>query len=91
MAASSSAAAGLLSRQLKQMQHASDVHGMSCGLVDDNVFEWEVMLMVSDECKYYGGALRARFRWAIPRLLPAATIAFGRGGARGCQSADVWS
>ena len=56
MAASTSAAAGMLSRQLKEMQHASDIQGMSCGLVDDNVFEWEIVLMIADDCKYYGGA-----------------------------------
>lgn len=50
-----SAAAGMLSRQLKQMQTDKDIPGISCGLADDNVFEWEVMLMISDECKFYGG------------------------------------
>ena len=53
----SSGAAGLLKRQLKYMQDAKDLPGISCGLVDDNVFEWEVMLMISDDCKYYGGTL----------------------------------
>jgi ubiquitin-conjugating enzyme E2 G1 len=48
-------AAGLLARQLKGMQQARDLPGISCGLVNDNVFEWEVMLMISDDCKYYGG------------------------------------
>jgi hypothetical protein len=52
----SSGAAGLLKRQLKYMQTAKDLPGISCGLVDDNVFEWEVMLMISDDCKYYGGS-----------------------------------
>jgi ubiquitin-conjugating enzyme E2 G1 len=53
-----SGAAGLLARQLKQMQNDKDIPGISCGLVDDkNVFEWEVMLMISDDCKYYGGGL----------------------------------
>ena len=51
----SSAASGLLSRQLKLMQSDKDIPGISCGLVDNNVFEWEVMLMISDDCKYYGG------------------------------------
>ena len=38
------------------MQTASDLPGISCGLVNDNnIFEWEVMLMISDDCKYYGG------------------------------------
>ncbi|KAK0744830.1 ubiquitin-conjugating enzyme/RWD-like protein [Apiosordaria backusii] len=53
---SSAAAASLLKRQLKQMQTDKDIPGISCGLVSDsNIFEWEVMLMISDECKYYGG------------------------------------
>jgi len=42
-------AAALLGRQLKQMQSDKDIPGISCGLVDSNVFEWEVILMMSDE------------------------------------------
>ena len=61
MASSSSAAAGLLSRQLKAMQRDTDLPSISCGLIDDNVFEWEVMLMIDDECKFYGGACVARW------------------------------
>jgi ubiquitin-conjugating enzyme E2 G1 len=53
--AHSSAAAGLLSRQLKQMQNDKSISGISCGLVDNNVFEWEVMLMIDDDTKFYGG------------------------------------
>jgi hypothetical protein len=56
--ASSSAAAGLLSRQLKQMQNDKSISGISCGLVDSNVFEWEVMLMIDDDTKFYGGKAR---------------------------------
>lgn len=55
MAQATSGAAGLLARQLKYMQAAKDLPGISCGLVNNNVFEWEVMLMISDDCKYYGG------------------------------------
>ncbi|KAI4153973.1 MAG: hypothetical protein LQ340_001967 [Diploschistes diacapsis] len=68
-----SAAAGLLGRQLKQMQTDKDIPGISCGLVANNVFEWEVMLMISDECKYYGGGFfRAtlKFPEAYPLLPP---------------------
>ena len=63
----SSAAAGLLSRQLKQMQSDKDIPGISCGLVNDNVFEWEVMLMISDECRFYGGMYRrlVSFRYIL--------------------------
>lgn len=58
MATSSSAAASLLKRQLKEMQTGKDIPGISCGLVSDrNIFEWEVMLMISDDCKYYGGKM----------------------------------
>lgn len=54
--ASSSGAASLLRRQLKQMQMDKDIPGISCGLVNDNnIFEWEVMLMINDDTKYYGG------------------------------------
>ena len=56
MASSSAAAASLLKRQLKEMQTGKDIPGISCGLVNDtNIFEWEVMLMINDDCKYYGG------------------------------------
>lgn len=54
-----SAASGLLSRQLKQMQSDKDIPGISCGLVSNNVFEWEVMLMIPDDCKFYGGTLQS--------------------------------
>ncbi len=38
------------------MQVSKDIPGISCGLVSDsNMFEWEVMLMINDDCKYYGG------------------------------------
>jgi ubiquitin-conjugating enzyme E2 G1 len=45
----------MLARQLQQMQQDKDIPGISCGLVDNNVFEWEVMLMISDDVKLYGG------------------------------------
>jgi ubiquitin-conjugating enzyme E2 G1 len=52
----STAAGRMLTRQLQQMQSDKDIPGISCGLVDSNIFEWEVMLMISDECKFYGGS-----------------------------------
>ncbi|KAI9847566.1 MAG: hypothetical protein M1837_002140 [Sclerophora amabilis] len=51
------ASASLLARQFKLMQSDNDIPGISCGLVDHSVFDWEVMLMINDECKYYGGEL----------------------------------
>ncbi|KAJ5261056.1 Ubiquitin-conjugating enzyme E2 15 [Penicillium angulare] len=50
-----SPAGRMLSRQLSQMQSDKDIPGISCGLLDNNVFEWEVMLMISDDVKLYGG------------------------------------
>lgn len=59
--ASSSSAALILGKQFKQMQKDKDIPGISCGLVDNNVFEWDVMLMIPDDCKDYGGGcFRAR-------------------------------
>ncbi|KAK4169969.1 ubiquitin-conjugating enzyme/RWD-like protein [Cladorrhinum sp. PSN259] len=67
---SSKAAAALLTRQLKQMQADRDLPGISCGLVNDNnVFEWEVMLMINDDCKYYGGG-NFRARLSFPSTYP---------------------
>jgi len=65
---SSSAAAGLLARQLKQMQNDKSISGISCGLVDSNVFEWEVMLMIDDDTKFYGGTESANQHHAHPLL-----------------------
>jgi ubiquitin-conjugating enzyme E2 G1 len=51
-----SAAGSLLRRQLRAMQTQTDIPGISVGLVkESNIFEWEVMLMISDDVKYYGG------------------------------------
>lgn len=53
--AQTTGAARLLTKQLKEM-HTEDISGISVGLVrDTNVFEWEVILMLNDDCKYYGG------------------------------------
>ncbi|KAI1121473.1 ubiquitin conjugating enzyme-like protein [Nemania abortiva] len=57
-AAKLSPAGALLQRQLKEINTANDLSGISVGLVkDSNVFEWEVSLMINDDCKYYGGAI----------------------------------
>ena len=42
------------------MQTDKDIPGISCGLISSNILEWEVMLMISDECKYYGGTHTSR-------------------------------
>lgn len=51
-----SSAALLLGRQFKQMQTDKDIPGISCGLVGNSVFEWEIMLMLDEEQdSLYGG------------------------------------
>ncbi|KAL2810003.1 hypothetical protein BJX63DRAFT_423369 [Aspergillus granulosus] len=59
----------MLARQLQQMQSDKDIPGISCGLVDNNVFEWEVMLMISDDVKLYGGGF-FRARLSFPSEYP---------------------
>ncbi|KAI1291061.1 ubiquitin-conjugating enzyme E2 [Xylaria venustula] len=57
-ASQNSAAANLLQRQLKEINTSNTLSGISVGLVrDDNVFQWEVSLMIHDDCKYYAGAI----------------------------------
>lgn len=49
-------ASAILKRQYKQMQTDKDIPGISVGLSrDSNIFEWEVMLMINDDVRYYGG------------------------------------
>lgn len=56
MAASTSAASAmLLSRQLKQMQTDKSIPSISCGLVEDDIFQWDIMLILSEDVPYYGG------------------------------------
>ncbi|KAK0743947.1 ubiquitin-conjugating enzyme E2 [Schizothecium vesticola] len=75
---SSVAAGALLQRQLREMQRETDIPGISCGLVNDNnIFQWEVMLMINDECKYYGGGnFRAHlvFPPTYPHMPPKLTF-----------------
>ncbi|KAF8253850.1 ubiquitin-conjugating enzyme [Wilcoxina mikolae CBS 423.85] len=59
----------LLRRQLKEMQSDKDLSNISAGLVDDNIYEWEVMLMISDDCKFYGGGF-FRARLSFPTDYP---------------------
>ena len=61
--------ANLLRRQLKEMQNDKDLANISAGLVDDNIYEWEVMLMISDDCKFYGGGF-FRARLSFPTDYP---------------------
>lgn len=71
MASNNAAAAGLLARQLKSIQTDRDtIPGISAGLVNDSsVFEWEVMLMLSDDLPFYGGGF-FRTRLSFPNDYP---------------------
>jgi hypothetical protein len=70
----SSSSALLLGRQFKQMQSDKDIPGISCGLVNNSVFEWEVMLMLPDESGglYGGGCFRSllHFPSEYPHMPP---------------------
>ncbi|KAF8456625.1 ubiquitin-conjugating enzyme/RWD-like protein [Terfezia claveryi] len=59
----------LLRRQLKEMQGDKDLSNISVGLIDDNIYEWEVMLMISDDCKFYGGGF-FKARLSFPKDYP---------------------
>lgn len=75
MTASPSAAASLLKRQLKEIQATKDLPGISCGLVSDsNMLEWEVMLMINDDCKYYGGMLYRYKRESYNAILTCSSL-----------------
>lgn len=52
-----SSAALLLARQFKQMQAADSIPGISCGLAGGSVFDWEVVIMIGEDCALYGGEL----------------------------------
>ncbi|EMD00355.1 hypothetical protein BAUCODRAFT_144042 [Baudoinia panamericana UAMH 10762] len=69
-----SSAAILLGKQFKQMQTDKDIPGISCGLVGDSVFEWEIMLMLDEEQD--SGCFRARmtFPSEYPHMPP--TLSF---------------
>ncbi|KAK3673226.1 Ubiquitin-conjugating enzyme E2 15 [Recurvomyces mirabilis] len=72
----SASAAILLNRQFKQMQTDKDIPGISCGLVGDSVFEWEIMIMLDEEQDglYGGGCFKGNMSFpptyphAPPRL-----------------------
>ncbi|ORZ25234.1 ubiquitin-conjugating enzyme/RWD-like protein [Absidia repens] len=58
MSSDDSSSALLLSRQLKDLQK-NPVDGFSAGLVDDNIYQWEIMVIGSPETLYEGGFFRA--------------------------------
>ncbi|KAI8337220.1 ubiquitin-conjugating enzyme E2 7 [Chlamydoabsidia padenii] len=55
---STDSSALLLSRQLKDLQK-NPVDGFSAGLVGDNIYEWEIMVMGAPDTLYEGGFFKA--------------------------------
>ncbi|KAF2436532.1 putative ubiquitin conjugating enzyme [Tothia fuscella] len=52
------------------MSTVDQIPGISVGLVEgDDVFQWNVMLMISDDCKFYGGGF-FRARLSFPEQYP---------------------
>jgi len=55
-----------LYRQFKEFTTDKDLVHISVGLVEDNIYEWQVMLMIPDDCKLYGGGcFKARLSFPI--------------------------
>lgn len=72
MAKSSSQAALLLAKQLRDLKK-SPVEGFSAGLVDDeNVFEWEIIIIGPPDTLYEGGVFKARMSFPpdYPQMPP---------------------
>ncbi|KAF8449558.1 ubiquitin-conjugating enzyme E2 15 [Terfezia claveryi] len=70
---SSVTSAVLLGRQLKQMESDKALSSISVGLINENIYEWGVMLMIPDDCPLYGGGCfkaRLRFPTEYPILPP---------------------
>lgn len=57
----------LLSRQLKDLQK-NPVEGFSAGLVEDNIYEWEILIMGSQDTLYEGGFFKAHL--TFPKSYP---------------------
>lgn len=64
-------AALLLRRQLKEL-NKTPVDGFSAGLVDDNIYEWDVVIVGPEGTFYEGGFFKARlsFTSAYPQSPP---------------------
>ncbi|KAI9363562.1 ubiquitin-conjugating enzyme/RWD-like protein [Pilaira anomala] len=57
----------LLSRQLKDLQK-NPVEGFSAGLVEDNIYEWEILIIGSQDTLYEGGFFKAHL--SFPKSYP---------------------
>ncbi|KAI8825051.1 ubiquitin-conjugating enzyme/RWD-like protein [Fimicolochytrium jonesii] len=68
---SDSQSALLLKRQLKELSK-NPVEGFSAGLADDNIYEWDVMIVGPEGTEYEGGFFKARlsFPHNYPQMPP---------------------
>ncbi|KAJ9056440.1 Ubiquitin-conjugating enzyme E2 15, variant 2 [Entomophthora muscae] len=64
---SSEQSALLLQKQLKELQR-NPVEGFSAGLANDNIYEWEVLIMGPADTIYEGGFFKALL--SFPRNYP---------------------
>ncbi|TPX72685.1 hypothetical protein SpCBS45565_g00075 [Spizellomyces sp. 'palustris'] len=71
MANEDSQSALLLRRQLKELTK-TPVEGFSAGLADDNIYEWDVMMVGPEGTLYEGGFFKARlsFPTNYPQMPP---------------------
>lgn len=72
-----SASAVHLYRQLKEIQADTGLSTFSVGLVEDNIYEWEVMIMIPEGCGIYGGGcFKARLSFPMDYPLMPPTMTF---------------
>ncbi|KAI9006143.1 ubiquitin-conjugating enzyme/RWD-like protein [Gaertneriomyces semiglobifer] len=71
MASPEAQSALLLRRQLKELTK-HPVEGFSAGLADDNIYEWDVMIVGPEGTLYEGGFFKARlsFPTSYPQMPP---------------------
>ncbi|KAK9480215.1 ubiquitin-conjugating enzyme/RWD-like protein [Lipomyces japonicus] len=56
------ASEAILRRQLRDIAR-NGIPGISAGLVDDNIYQWEVLLVGPDDTLYEGGFFKARLQF----------------------------
>ncbi|KAF2861561.1 ubiquitin-conjugating enzyme [Piedraia hortae CBS 480.64] len=74
----SSSAGLLLRRQFQRMQKEDEIPGISCGMVDDDMFTWEIIMMLDEEQdRLYGGGMfkaHMKFPQSYPHSPPKLTF-----------------
>ncbi|KAI8883684.1 ubiquitin conjugating enzyme [Backusella circina FSU 941] len=65
----------LLARQLKDLQK-NPVEGFSAGLVEDNIYEWEILIIGASDTLYEGGFFKARLSFPNSYPIEPPTMTF---------------